>query len=46
MQVNVETLRAKIIEMSARPHLSLKEEYILQAFFELCKRLQKEEQGK
>lgn len=44
MQVNAETLREKIIELSAQPHLSIKEEYTLQAFFELCKRLQKEEE--
>ena len=44
MQVNARTLREKIIEMSAQPHLSIKEEYILLAFFELCKRLQKEEE--
>ena len=44
MRVNAETLREKIIELSAQPHLSIKEEYTLQAFFELCKRLQKEEE--
>ena len=44
MQVNAKTLREKIIEMSAQPHLSIKEEYTLRAFFELCKRLQKEEE--
>lgn len=44
MQVNAETLREKIRELMQQPHLSIKEEYMLKAFFELCKRLQKEEE--
>lgn len=44
MQVNAETLQEKIHELMRQPHLSIKEEYTLRAFFELRKRLQKEEE--
>lgn len=42
MQVNAKTLREKIVELMRQPNLSIKEEYTLKAFFELCRRLQKE----